>query len=61
MEETAMEDLERKLEYVFHRRGLLAEALSHSSYANEHRAAGTTRPLCRSWSSGPPAPPSPTS
>ena len=35
-----MEDLERKLEYVFHRRGLLAEALSHSSYANEHRAAG---------------------
>jgi ribonuclease-3 len=40
MEETAMEDLERKLEYVFHRRELLAEALSHSSYANEHRAAG---------------------
>ena len=35
-----MEDLERKLEYVFHRRELLAEALSHSSYANEHRAAG---------------------
>ena len=35
-----MEDLERKLEYVFHGRDLLAEALSHSSYANEHRAAG---------------------
>ena len=35
-----MEDLERKLNYVFHRRALLEEALSHSSYANEHRAAG---------------------
>ena len=35
-----MEDLERKLEYVFHRRELLAEALSHSSYANENRAKG---------------------
>ncbi len=35
-----MEDLEKKLDYVFQRRELLAEALSHSSYANEHRAAG---------------------
>ena len=35
-----MEDLEKKLDYAFHDRALLEEALSHSSYANEHRSAG---------------------
>lgn len=35
-----MEELEKKLNYTFHRRELLEEALNHSSYANEHRAAG---------------------
>lgn len=35
-----MESLEKKLQYTFRRRELLAEALNHSSYANEHRAAG---------------------
>lgn len=32
-----METLEKKLGYVFQNRALLWEALSHSSYANEHR------------------------
>ena len=35
-----MEALERKLHYNFRNRALLAEALNHSSYANEHRGAG---------------------
>jgi len=35
-----MQELERKLNYTFRNSALLAEALSHSSYANEHRAAG---------------------
>ena len=35
-----MEGLEKKLNYTFHNRALLSEALSHSSYANEHRGAG---------------------
>ena len=35
-----MQDLEKKLNYVFHDRALLEEALNHSSYANEHRSAG---------------------
>ena len=35
-----MESLEKRLQYTFHRRELLAEALNHSSYANEHRGAG---------------------
>ena len=35
-----MESLEKKLGYTFRRRELLAEALHHSSYANEHRGAG---------------------
>ncbi len=34
-----MEDLEKKLNYSFRRKELLQEALCHSSYANEHRAA----------------------
>ena len=34
-----MEELERKLNYTFRDQSLLEEALSHSSYANEHRAA----------------------
>ena len=46
-----MRDLEKKLNYTFRNQALLEEALNHSSYANEHRAAGTTRRLCRSWSS----------
>lgn len=33
-----MRELERKLNYTFRNPALLAEALSHSSYANEHRA-----------------------
>ena len=32
-----MESLEKKLGYCFRDRTLLAEALNHSSYANEHR------------------------
>lgn len=32
-----MQELERKLNYVFRDRELLQEAMSHSSYANEHR------------------------
>ena len=35
-----MLELEKKLNYTFRDRGLLSEALSHSSYANEHRSAG---------------------
>lgn len=35
-----MQELEKKLQYTFHNPALLAEALSHSSYANEHRGAG---------------------
>lgn len=34
-----MEKLEEKLQYTFHDRSLLSEALNHSSYANEHRNA----------------------
>lgn len=34
-----MQELEKKLNYTFRDPGLLSEALSHSSYANEHRAA----------------------
>ena len=36
---TGMEALEQKLNYTFRRPELLSEALNHSSYANEHRAA----------------------
>ena len=35
-----MRELEKKLNYTFRDPGLLGEALSHSSYANEHRSAG---------------------
>ena len=35
-----MQELEKKLNYTFRDPGLLGEALSHSSYANEHRSAG---------------------
>ena len=35
-----MEALEQKLNYTFHNRALLQEALHHSSYANEHRGCG---------------------
>ena len=35
-----MEKLEEKLQYTFRNKALLSEALNHSSYANEHRAAG---------------------
>ena len=34
-----MQELEKKLNYTFRDPALLEEALSHSSYANEHRAA----------------------
>ena len=34
-----MQELERKLNYTFRDPALLEEALSHSSYANEHRSA----------------------
>ncbi len=34
-----MRELEKKLDYTFHDAALLEEALNHSSYANEHRAA----------------------
>ena len=33
-----MQELEKKLNYVFRNPALLDEALNHSSYANEHRA-----------------------
>ena len=35
-----MQELEKKLNYTFRDPSLLGEALSHSSYANEHRSAG---------------------
>ena len=35
-----MQELEKKLNYIFRNPALLSEALSHSSYANEHRSAG---------------------
>ena len=35
-----MRELEKKLNYTFRNPALLEEALSHSSYANEHRGAG---------------------
>ena len=35
-----MRELEKKMNYTFRDPGLLGEALSHSSYANEHRSAG---------------------
>ena len=35
-----MQELEKKLNYTFRNPALLSEALSHSSYANEHRSAG---------------------
>lgn len=35
-----MQELEKKLNYTFRNPELLHEALSHSSYANEHRSAG---------------------
>jgi len=35
-----MRELEKKLNYTFRNPALLDEALRHSSYANEHRAAG---------------------
>lgn len=34
-----MQELEKKLNYTFQNSALLEEALNHSSYANEHRAA----------------------
>ena len=34
-----MQELEKKLGYTFRNPALLGEALSHSSYANEHRGA----------------------
>ena len=34
-----MQELEKKLNYTFRDQALLGEALSHSSYANEHRSA----------------------
>ena len=38
-----MESLEKKLGYCFRDRTLLAEALNHSSYANEHRGRSEER------------------
>ena len=37
-----MKGLEERLGYVFRDKGLLRHALTHSSYANEHRAEGLT-------------------
>lgn len=37
-----MRDLEEKLGYHFRDRSLLEHAMTHSSYANEHRASGVT-------------------
>jgi len=37
-----MRELEKKLGYRFRNIGLLEHAMTHSSYANEHRAAGVT-------------------
>ena len=38
-----MQELEQKLNYCFHDRELLRTALTHSSYANEHRCASNER------------------
>jgi ribonuclease-3 len=38
-EQSPMQELEKKLGYTFRNPALLGEALSHSSYANEHRGA----------------------
>ena len=38
-----MEELEQKLDYRFRDRALLCTALTHSSYANEHRCASNER------------------
>lgn len=38
LERTNMVELEKKLNYTFRNPALLEEALSHSSYANEHRS-----------------------
>ena len=37
-----MDELEKKLGYRFRDRGLLGHAMTHSSYANEHRGEGLT-------------------
>ena len=37
-----MDELEEKLGYHFRDQGLLEHAMTHSSYANEHRGAGLT-------------------
>ena len=37
-----MDRLEEKLGYRFRDRGLLEHAMTHSSYANEHRGEGLT-------------------
>lgn len=37
-----MRELEKKIGYRFHNAGLLEHAMTHSSYANEHRSAGIT-------------------
>lgn len=37
-----MKKLEEKLGYTFHDKELMLHALTHSSYANEHRSAGLT-------------------
>ncbi len=37
-----MEKLEKRLDYTFQNRALLENALTHSSYANEHRDTGMT-------------------
>ena len=42
MNRKTMEKLEQKLQYTFRNPALLAEALHHSSYANEHRGGGVT-------------------
>lgn len=35
-----MEDLQKRIGYTFKNTDLLTEALTHSSYANEHKAVG---------------------
>ncbi len=40
--EDRMKKLEEKLGYVFQNKELMLHALTHSSYANEHRSAGLT-------------------
>ncbi len=40
MKETRFQELEEKIDYQFHNQELLAQALSHSSFANEHKAEG---------------------